>query len=342
MSEVPIILVTSSEDEDEQVVTNVSKIRKHEDEYRLISDLSGFENLRAMVEADTLLKAKRMERKKTNKKETERKRTGKTEKITFVNVEPELENPLIFLESSEDEEANNVKKRKYEDEHKGISDLTGFDNLRAMIEAKALKRRNKRKRNTKKENNMAERVEKSIPLKMESKIEKPMILIASSKYGDANMDKRKLEDEYKVISDLSGFDNLRDMYEAEAILRSKKRKRRKNKIECNAQEKVSVDATNETKQLDRNQALDSTEALVTESVEEKNMTQRSQKIMKGNMESAIERTMNLAATINDEDANNTKKRKRKEEYRMISDLTNFDNLRAMYDAEAFMRKRKTA
>ncbi|KAF5455905.1 hypothetical protein F2P56_025434 [Juglans regia] len=339
MLEVPIILVTSSEDEDEHVVTNVSKIRKHEDEYRLISDLSGFDNLRAMVEADALLRAKRMERKKTIKKETERKRTGKTEKITFVNVEPELENPLIFLESSEDEEANNVKKRKYEDEHKGISDLTG---LRAMIEAKALKRRNKRKRYTKKEKNMAERVEKSIPLKMESKIEKPMILIASSKYGDANMDKRKLEDEYKVISDLSGFDNLRDMYEAEAIVRSKKRKRRKKKIECNAQEKVSVDAMNEMKQLDRNKALDSTEALITESVEEKNMTQRSQKIMKANMESAIERPMNLAATINDEDANNTKKRKRKDEYRMISDLTNFDNLRAMYDAEAFMRTRKTA
>ncbi|KAG6705057.1 hypothetical protein I3843_07G157900 [Carya illinoinensis] len=249
----PIILVTSSEDEDEQVVTNVRKIRKHEDEYRLISDLSGFDNLRAMVEADALLRAKRMERRKTNKKETERKRTGKTEKITSVNVETELENPLIFLESSEDEEASNVKKRKYEDEYKRISDLTGFDNLRALIEAEALKRRNKRKRNTKKGKNMAERVEKSIPLKMESKIEKPMILIASSKDGDANMDKRKLEDEYKVISDLSGFVNLRDMYEAEATVRTKKRKspkRRRKKIECNAQERVSVDATNEMKQLD--------------------------------------------------------------------------------------------
>ncbi|XP_042988965.1 uncharacterized protein LOC122316480 isoform X4 [Carya illinoinensis] len=268
----PIILVTSSEDEDEQVVTNVKKIRKHEDEYRLISDLSGFDNLRAMVEADALLRAKRMERRKTNKKETERKRTGKTEKITSVNVETELENPLIFLESSEDEEASNVKKRKYEDEYKRISDLTGFDNLRALIEAEALRRRNKRKRNTKKVpgKNMAERVEKSIPLKMESKIEKPMILIASSKDGDANMDKRKLEDEYKVISDLSGFVNLRDMYEAEATVRTKKRKspkRRRKKIECNAQERVSVDATNEMKQLDRNQALESTEALVTESVE---------------------------------------------------------------------------
>lgn len=78
---------------------------------------------------------------------------------------------------------------------------------------------------------------------MESKIEKPMILIASSKDGDANMDKRKLEDEYKVISDLSGFVNLRDMYEAEATVRTKKRKspkRRRKKIECNAQERVSV------------------------------------------------------------------------------------------------------
>lgn len=69
MMEVPIIIVTSSEDENDHVATNVRKIRKHEDEDRLISDLSGFDNLRAMVEADALLRTKRKERKKRNKKE---------------------------------------------------------------------------------------------------------------------------------------------------------------------------------------------------------------------------------------------------------------------------------
>jgi hypothetical protein len=40
------------------------------------------------------------------------------------------------------------RKRKYEDEYRLISDLTGFDNLRAMIEAeKSRKKRKKKKKN---------------------------------------------------------------------------------------------------------------------------------------------------------------------------------------------------
>ena len=61
--------------------------------------------------------------------------------------------PVILLSSSssESEGGNRNRKRKYEDDYRLISDLTGFDNPRAMIEAE--KSRKKRKRKNKNKNN---------------------------------------------------------------------------------------------------------------------------------------------------------------------------------------------
>jgi hypothetical protein len=90
---------------------------------------------------------------------------------------------------------------------------------------------------------MAERAEEIISGNMKQEIENPMILTASSKDEDANNMKKKFEDEYRVISDLTGFDNLRAMYEAETLMRRKKRKRLrkgKAKIVYHSQEDVSV------------------------------------------------------------------------------------------------------
>ena len=58
--------------------------------------------------------------------------------------------PVILLSSSssESEGGNRNRKRKYEDDYRLISDLTGFDNPRAMIEAeKSRKKRKKKKKN---------------------------------------------------------------------------------------------------------------------------------------------------------------------------------------------------
>ncbi|KAB1203821.1 hypothetical protein CJ030_MR8G005085 [Morella rubra] len=64
--EVPVIsLVSSSE---EEAATSVRQ-RKQEEEYRLISDLAGFDILRDVIEAQALLRAKRRERKKPKKKQ---------------------------------------------------------------------------------------------------------------------------------------------------------------------------------------------------------------------------------------------------------------------------------
>jgi hypothetical protein len=92
---------------------------------------------------------------------------------------------------------------------------------------------------------MAERAEAIISGNNNQEIENPMILTASSKHVDANNMKKKLEDECRIVSDLTGFDNLRAMYEAEAFVRRKKRKRKrlrkgKEKIVYHAQEEVSV------------------------------------------------------------------------------------------------------
>jgi hypothetical protein len=64
--QVPVILVDSNSSEEEEVAAaNVTK-RKYE-EYRQISDLSGFDNLRAMIEAEASMRRNRRERKKRKK-----------------------------------------------------------------------------------------------------------------------------------------------------------------------------------------------------------------------------------------------------------------------------------
>lgn len=75
-------------------------------------------------------------------------------------------------------------------------------------------------------------------------------------------------DEYEKISDLSGFDNLKAMIEAEAFMRRKKRnrKRKKREIEFCGQEDVSVSAEEEKGQLDKNQPLKVVEVSKPESV----------------------------------------------------------------------------
>ena len=70
----------------------------------------------------------------------------------MVKMRQEIEKPIIFITSSEDEDedANNVKKKKYEEDYRVLSDMTSFDNLRAMIEAEAFRRRKKKRKRNKK------------------------------------------------------------------------------------------------------------------------------------------------------------------------------------------------
>ena len=50
MEEVGVILLSSSEDEKDEV--KKKKKRKYEEEYKVVSDLIGFDNLRTMIEAE--------------------------------------------------------------------------------------------------------------------------------------------------------------------------------------------------------------------------------------------------------------------------------------------------
>uniref|UniRef100_A0A2N9EUY4 Uncharacterized protein n=1 Tax=Fagus sylvatica TaxID=28930 RepID=A0A2N9EUY4_FAGSY len=118
---------------------------------------------------------------------------------------------------------------------------------------------------------MAERSEKIISAKVEPEIEKRVTLTASSKDEDANIVKKKRhEDEYRVISDLTSFDNLRAMYEAEAFMRKKRKSLKKGKeniVYC--AEEVFVDAP-KVEQSDKVQAVPTAEELETKSVEDLN------------------------------------------------------------------------
>ncbi|XP_030971418.1 uncharacterized protein LOC115991670 isoform X8 [Quercus lobata] len=213
---------------------------------------------------------------------------------------------VILLSSSEDEKDEvKKKKRKYEEEYKVVSDLTGFDNLRTMIEAEAeafnrRSRKNKKKKgrniNNQPETKMVGKAEKIIMVKMRQEIEKPIIFITSSEDEDEdedanNVKKKKYEEDYRVLSDMTSFDNLRAMIEAEAFRRRKKKRKRNKKhkyiniidalsdmqqssdvqaVETTGEldaEAVEVDAPKEVEQSDKVQAVPTAEELEIKSVE---------------------------------------------------------------------------
>ncbi|XP_030971415.1 uncharacterized protein LOC115991670 isoform X7 [Quercus lobata] len=258
---------------------------------------------------------------------------------------------VILLSSSEDEKDEvKKKKRKYEEEYKVVSDLTGFDNLRTMIEAEAeafnrRSRKNKKKKgrniNNQPETKMVGKAEKIIMVKMRQEIEKPIIFITSSEDEDEdedanNVKKKKYEEDYRVLSDMTSFDNLRAMIEAEAFRRrKKKRKRNKKHKYINI-----IDALSDMQQSSDVQAVETTGELDAEAVEETYMAEIAEKVISVMVDPEIEKPVMLKASSKDEDTNNMKKKKYEDEYRVISDLTSFDNLRAMYEAEALMRKRR--
>ncbi|KAK4605712.1 hypothetical protein RGQ29_000141 [Quercus rubra] len=261
---------------------------------------------------------------------------------------------VILLSSSEDEkdEVKKKKKRKYEEEYKVVSDLTGFDNLRTMIEAEAeaFNRRSRKKKKKRRNNNnqpilqetkIVGKAEKIIMVKMRQEIEKPIIFITSSEDEDEdedanNVKKKKYEEDYRVLSDMTSFDNLRAMIEAEAFRRrKKKRKRNKKHKYINI-----IDALSDMQQSSEVQAVETTGELDAEAVEETYMAERAEKVISVMVDPEIEKPVMLKASSKDEDANNMKKKKYEDEYRVISDLTSFDNLRAMYEAEALMRKKR--
>jgi hypothetical protein len=66
MEQVPVILLSSSSSESESGNMNMNRKRKYEDEYRLISDLTGFDNLRAMIEAEKSRKKRKNKNKNKN------------------------------------------------------------------------------------------------------------------------------------------------------------------------------------------------------------------------------------------------------------------------------------
>lgn len=134
-------------------------------------------------------------------------------------LEVKMENsPVTVITSSEEEkeEGNGSKEKNIErgvasksklDEYKEIADLTGFDNLKAMILAESIMKR-KKKRNRKKK----------------------------------KKDKTKLDSLYREVADLTGFENLKAMIEAEASMRRKSSERMRGNLETQfcAQENDTV------------------------------------------------------------------------------------------------------
>eukprot|EP00261_Vitis_vinifera_P036148 XP_019077391.1 PREDICTED: uncharacterized protein LOC100252970 isoform X2 [Vitis vinifera] len=185
-------------------------------------------------------------------------------------------------------------------------------------------------------------------------------------------------DEFKMLSDLSNFKNLAAMMEAEAFLRKKKIKRRKKKkkIEFEAQDEITVDVGPGQEQPDTVKAVTTAKAVEAGSVsvseninpeklfvDEVKAGVQPSSIKAVDMRKASE-TESVSVTKNivseklfvsnfkiDEERISQEAQKKctkneevmssLDEFKMLSDLSNFKNLAAMMEAEAFMRCKKS-
>ncbi|KAJ4705477.1 Zinc finger, CCHC-type [Melia azedarach] len=188
-------------------------------------------------------------------------------------------------EEEEEEEGNESNERNTESEgmikskvdvYRKIADLSGFENLKTMMEAEASmprKGRNKKKRET----GLSAEEDANVNVAMEEEQlgKNATLNIVEKEEGNRSEKERRRNerreksklDLYEKLNDLSGFENLKAMIEAEASLRTKKRDRKKKgKIELCAQENDNIDVDEWVQQLSEDEALKMVEASKLESL----------------------------------------------------------------------------
>ncbi|KAI9153359.1 hypothetical protein LWI28_010081 [Acer negundo] len=275
--------------------TPTTTTRSKVDEYREISDLIGFNNLRAMTEAEALLRSR-------NKQRVENKPdVDFCFQETDVVKEKEKENPIVLIISSE-EEGNgregkrinsNRSTRPRLDEYEKIADLSGSPNLKVMIEAESSMRRNNKRKASQLHNEL--KIDPQVILATDNEEEEEGNRTKAKKRKHSRRTTSKL-DEYEKISNMSGSPNLKAMIEAEAFLRIKNKRNIEASPLCN---EIMMDPP-----------------VI--------LTTRSEEKEEGN--ESKDKRRECEGT----------KRSKLDEFREISDSISFNNLKDMTEAEVFM------
>ncbi|KAK2647381.1 hypothetical protein Ddye_014870 [Dipteronia dyeriana] len=232
----------SSEVEEEAVVgngtptiTTTTTTRSKVDEYREISDLIGFNNLRAMTEAEALLRSR------NNKRVRNKPDVGFCFQET--DFAKEKENPIVLIISSEEEgNVREGKRRKHNrrtrpelDEYEKILDLSGSPNLKVMIEAEVSMRRNNKIKASQVHNEL--KMDPQVILTTNNEEEEEGNRTKAKKRKRSRRTRYNLDD-FEKISNLSGSPNLKAMMEAEAFLR---RKNKRNIVASQLRNEIMMD-----------------------------------------------------------------------------------------------------
>lgn len=311
--EIPIISISSSEDEEkqgeeEEAAQFVSAHRSREEEYKLLSDLSGFENLRALMEGEALIKLKRKKRRRRRRKKHGEMRDSEFQKLAdltgFENLKALIEGEAMvkmgMRKNKKDCAFSRIEVERERDmEFRMVSDPPGIENLRALSEGEALMKMSKgRRRRKRKKNDVF-----------------------------AKAEKKRRDMEYRMIADLSGFENLKALIEGKALIKSTRRRRgeeeEKRDTEFHAPEQISVAATLEKETLETREA-ESLEIL--ECIPEE-FAQSSAIVVTSSEEK-------MGEEKEDKGAGAVAK-----ESRMIGDQTGLGSFASVIEGEAFSKKR---
>ncbi|XP_059594875.1 uncharacterized protein LOC100252970 isoform X4 [Vitis vinifera] len=232
------------------------------DEFKMLSDLSNFKNLAAMMEAEAFLRKKKIKRRKKKKKiEFEAQ-----DEIT-VDVGPGQEQPdtVKAVTTAKAVEAGSVSVSENINPEKLF-----VDEVKAGVQPSSIKAVDMRKASETESVSVTKNIVSEKLFVSNFKIDEERISQEAQKKCTKNEEVMSSLDEFKMLSDLSNFKNLAAMMEAEAFMRckkSKKRRKKKRNMEFEAPFPINVDSVREQKQVDTCKSVDTVKLFQIESID---------------------------------------------------------------------------
>ncbi|GKV41841.1 hypothetical protein SLEP1_g49322 [Rubroshorea leprosula] len=252
-----------------RTVASSEKEIRRQSEFRMLADLTGFDNLKALMEGEALMKMKKGKRKRKRKVKKKEGVTGRSE-----------------------------EENRRDAEFRMLADLTGFDNLKALMEGEALMKRKQRKKKKKMMNGdiqvdapqqimvdaaMVEETVKKVELSETDSLEilenpwnfaeSSVILIASS--DDDKQEERPVANESRIIVDKTVLGNYQPLLQGEPSMKRRKRRRRKKKkknVEFDAQQQPPVNVPMDGEQTLQEETADIVDISEIESIQKSTTT----------------------------------------------------------------------
>ncbi|XP_034693363.1 uncharacterized protein LOC117920112 isoform X2 [Vitis riparia] len=232
------------------------------DEFKMLSDLSNFKNLAAMMEAEAFMRKKKIKRRKKKRKIEFEAQDEITVDVGLGQEQPDTVKAVTMAKAVE---AGSVSVSENINPEKLF-----VDEVKAGVQPNSIKAVDMRKASETESVSVTKNIVSEKLFVSNFKIDEERISQEAKKKCTKNEEVMSSLDEFKMLSDLSNFKNLAAMMEAEAFMRckkSKKRRKKKRNMEFEVPFPINVDSVREQKQVDTCKSVDTVKLFQIESID---------------------------------------------------------------------------